>query len=362
MTPLLAPQILLTLTLLASGAAKIGDPRATEDAMRSLRLPARSLHPLAARLLAPLEIVLALAWWIPVAPLQIVVAALVLALMAAYLVIIGRALRFPDPVTCSCFGTLGSPTVSRTTLVRNVVLVALGVGALAVAATGTAARTVTEHPVAVLGWILATAVAALLTVLALGGLAPRESAARPAATASGVRVAEAGEVRGDDDPGDYEPGDDELDYERAVTPFGVIRRADGTIATLRELTAERAVLLLWLNPGCGSCERVLDDLEAWRERLAPFVAIQPLVARRVDSFAPGVLDRAGDDVAEDLESNLGVALGLERVPGAVLLGADGMLAGGPVGGVDDVRAFVEEIVDQVREAAEAGELPAASEA
>lgn len=357
MTPLLAPQILLTLTLLASGAAKIGDPRATEDAMRSLRLPARSLHPLAARLLAPLEIVLALAWWIPVAPLQIVVAALVLSLMAAYLVIIGRALTFPDPVTCSCFGTLGSPTVSRTTLVRNVVLVALAVGALAVAATGTAARTVTEHPVAVLGWILATAVAALLTVLALGGLAPREGAARPAAIAFGGRGADAGEARGDDDL-----GDDELDYERAVTPFGVIRRADGTIATLRELTAERAVLLLWLNPGCGSCERVLDDLEAWRERLAPFVAIQPLVARRVDSFAPGVLDRAGDDVAEDLESNLGVALGLERVPGAVLLGTDGMLAGGPVGGVDDVRAFVEEIVDQVREAAEAGELPAASEA
>jgi hypothetical protein len=47
-------------------------------------------------------------------------------------------------------------------------------------------------------------------------------------------------------------------------------------------------------------------------------------------------------------------LGLDGTPAAVLLGADGLLAGGPVSGRDEVVAFVDEIAGEL---APLGQLP-----
>ena len=41
---------------------------------------------------------------------------------------------------------------------------------------------------------------------------------------------------------------------------------------------------------------------------------------------------------------------LFRSPGAVLLGADGLMAGGPVAGERDVEQFVEDVMEQLAEA------------
>ena len=130
MTALLTAPILLTITPVTSGLAKLGGAakrRTTEDAMLSLRLPMRALHPLGAAIVPPAEILLAILLWVPVPVVQTIAAALTLLLMAAYLLIVARALAFDEAVTCSCFGTLGSPTVSRATLSRNILLVVLNI-------------------------------------------------------------------------------------------------------------------------------------------------------------------------------------------------------------------------------------------
>ena len=44
------------------------------------------------------------------------------------------------------------------------------------------------------------------------------------------------------------------------------------------------------------------------------------------------------------------AVGGYGTPSAVLLGADGLLAGGPLGGADEVREFVGEIIGNLEEA------------
>ena len=49
-------------------------------------------------------------------------------------------------------------------------------------------------------------------------------------------------------------------------------------------------------------------------------------------------------------------------PAAVLLGTDGMLAGGPVQGEDDVRAFVAELAEHLREAQAAAEASGLTDA
>ena len=375
MSPLVAAPILLTFTLLVSGLAKIGDPRATEDAMVSLRMPARPLHRLGALLLAPGELLLAVGLWIPIVPVQVAVAAATLALMLAYLVIIVRALGFDDPVHCSCFGTLGSPNVSRASALRNVTLSLLGVAGVVSAATGATAAAVLSAWPLLLAWTLALGAAVLLTAFTLGGTEKDEEAptAAPLGSHAPARAASAttgahddaseGGVRRDDAAGSAGAAhdvaaednagsagaaeEDELDYLRTPIPPGLLRDADGELVPLRSFTAGRAVLLIWVNPGCGPCERILTALPAWRERLDPLVAVHMVLPRPLAGIAQPDLERLGPGPMEDVHSTLAETLSMRGTPTAVLLGADGMLAGGPVAGGDEVSDFVEEIIEQL---------------
>ena len=351
MSPLVAAQILLTITLAVSGLAKIRDPLATQDAMRSLRMPARTLHPLASRLLAPGELVLAAGAWVPLVPLQVIVAGATLALMTTYLVLILRALRFSEPVSCSCFGNLGSPTVSPATAGRNIVLTLLGLTALASAATGTTAEAVVGHPGSLLAWALVLSVTVALTWLTLGG-----------AFATGVAAANASpaRARGETGPHDApavgiaEEGD-ELDYVRNPIPSALVRTLDGDLVPVRCLAQDRAVLLVWVSIGCGPCERVLDARPAWSQRLAPFVDVRTVVHVDPEALSDDDLDRLGPGALQDVAATLAIALEGGGTPSAALLGADGLLAGGPVAGGDAVMAFAGEIIEQIDEARAASE-------
>src|SRR5699024_523972 len=127
MSVLLAAPLLLSLTLLVSGLAKLGAREGTEDAMASLRLPLRRAHRAVATVLPVAEVARAVSLGMPGVGLQIAAEAVVEAVMVAYLVVIARALGVEETVECCCFGTLASPTVSRSTLGRNLVLSGLGV-------------------------------------------------------------------------------------------------------------------------------------------------------------------------------------------------------------------------------------------
>lgn len=346
---LLSAQVLVSATFLVSGLAKLPARRATADAMISLRLPARSLHGLAATAVPIAEIVLALAVWIPVPGLPVALAALALLLVIAYWLIIARALGFEERVSCSCFGTLGSPEISGLTLGRNTLLLVLAVLSLAGAIFGASAQALVHQPVP-LGQLAASVLAAcLLTLLTVSGVrssadtgeggAPERASATDTASGSGP-----------------EEDDDLPDYERTATPFGMLQSEGEAPTTLATLTAQRAALLVWVRPGCGPCERVLNAVPAWREALEDVLTIRTLFRRPPEELDASVRERAVSTAAYDIEGNLGRSLGVRSSPGAVLLGADGMLAGGPVGGAEDVIGFVDEIIGQVTEAKRSGEL------
>lgn len=362
MSVLLAAPLLLSLTLLVSGVAKLGAREDTADAMASLRLPARPLHRSVATVLPIAEIVLALALWVPVTGVQVPMSVLVAALMLAYLVIIARALTFEEQVECSCFGTLASPTVSRSTLARNVVLTGLGVAAVVAASTGEMARAVLESPLALLGWGGALAVAIVLTALALGGRdsAPASGPANPpgrARTGGPSREGEA--LPRDADSSSLE--EELLDYERAAIPAGVLQRADGSLLTLRQLTAQQAALLIFVSEGCGPCERVMDHLPGWLPSLTPFMQVKTVFRRPVDGLRERTAQRVGEHALHDLQFSAREALGAKSAPSAVLLGADGLLAGGPVTGGSGVIEFVDEIQEQLVAAQQDGDLPGDSD-
>lgn len=375
MTVLLAAPILLTLTLLVSGLAKLGARQGTEDAMTSLRLPLRSFHRSVANLLPVVEIVLALALWIPSVPLQVLMAMLVALLMVAYLVIIARALTFDEPVECSCFGTLASPTVSRTTLGRNLVLALLAVLTLLAASSGAMTLALVQVPLSLVGLGTALLLAIVLTVLTLGGSADGAAAAgstgrpadgqidvpartstaepteqTPGQTAGQTSTQTAGETS-------TQSTDEELlDYERAAIPGGVLQQPGGRLITLTQLTAQSAALLVFVSEGCGPCERVLDRADGWIESLSPFMQVKFVFSRPIDQLRERTTGRVGEHAMHDLQFTARSTLGGRTAPSAVLLGADGLLAGGPVDGGSAVIDFVEAIQEQLLAAPEDSEI------
>lgn len=354
MTVLMAAPLLLTLTLLVSGLAKLGGRQGTEEAMTSLRLPLRGLHRTVASVLPVTEIVLALVLWIPSVPLQTAVAVAIALLMIAYLVIIARALTFEEPVECSCFGTLASPTVSRLTLGRNLLLTGLGLLTVVAAASGAMTTVLVQAPLALIGLGITVLLASALTALSVGSTAPDASPA-PA-------VARPGSALGPQDAEDAEVAEDAedaelVDYERSTTPAAVLQKPDGHLVTLTQLTAQRAALLVFVSEGCGPCERVLDRAPEWIEAFSPVLQVRFVFSRPVDQLRERTTERVGELAMHDLQFTARSTLGGRTAPSAVLLGADGLLAGGPVDGGSTVIEFVEEIRSELANAQEQGELP-----
>lgn len=139
----------------------------------------------------------------------------------------------------------------------------------------------------------------------------------------------------------------ELDYVRRPIPNAVLLDDGGAPHTLYEMVAERPQLLISIDCLCASARTAVEQLARWQERL-PILDV-----RLVTQFRPqeGALTPEQERMA--FYDHVGLASRSLRLQGqvsAVLLGADGMLAGGPVEGVDEVTAFVDDIAEEIAEA------------
>ncbi len=321
--PVAALVVVLTLSavLLTSGIAKLRDGRATRDAFIALRVPGFVPADPSAAALPWAEILLAVLLMASPAAFAWAPAAAVLALMLAYTALIARALRFDEPVTCSCFGSIGRHEVGPLTLWRNVLLSALAAVALwYVVDGGSAPRAMGELGAA--GWLALLASAAAVAVALLVAGPP---AGGPSATSDAD-----GEL---------------LDYERQPIPYGVLAHLNGNSSTLAEAASTQARLLLFLNAHCGSCLRIADRVDGWADRLDPAVGVLAVYVDK--STAAGQSGHRSDLATWEPELNVQRVLGSHGSPSAVLLGADGYLAGGPVSGEDDVVELVEAVLEQV---------------
>ncbi|RYB92379.1 hypothetical protein EUA06_05325 [Nocardioides glacieisoli] len=320
--------VVLTLSavLLTSGVAKLRDARATQDAFVALRVPSVVPAGPSAAALPWVEIVLAILLLASPAAVAWLPAAAVLLLMLAYTALIARALRFDEPVSCSCFGSIGHHEVGPQTLGRNVLLSVLAALVLwYVLDDGSAPEAFGALGAA--GWwaLLATA-AAVAVALLIAAPASRGSATSP----SGADV-------------------ELLDYERQPIPYGVLTRLNGKSSTLAEIASTQARFLFFLNTHCASCQRIAAQLDGWADRLDPAVGILAVY------FDENVAEHAGhrkDLATWEPELNVQRVLGITSNPSAVLLGADGLLAGGPVRGEDNILELVETVFAEL-EGAEA---------
>lgn len=334
-----APLILVGV-LTFSAIPKLGKGATLRKIIRNLHLPDSLLPEPLARAIPGIELALAVGLLAPWVSVFGAVAGATLLLMLAYWALIARGMTLTPRPTCGCFGQAGDHQISWRTLLRNTALVAAAGAALALALSGRTVWSLASH----FGsgdwlWLVLAVVACLVTGLVLGAF----GRTGPEAPTPPPAVPDTEGTTADADA-------DADDYVRVPTPSALLHEPGVGPATLTELSSTRAQLLVFVNCYCASTREAAAEVEGWQERLRLIdvhlvfsVSLEPWAAVR--PVPPGTLvDHAG---------LTWTALGLTESPSAVLLGADGHLAGGPVSGSEEVGEFVDDIEESLSGAPEA---------
>ena len=147
-------------------------------------------------------------------------------------------------------------------------------------------------------------------------------------------------------PAIVEEEDDGLeDYVRAPIPDAVLLRPDGEPVTLRQLASQQAQLLVTIDCLCAPAREAIARVEEFQSRLPVLqVRLMPSIRPSVPGTFPPEVER---NAVYDYMGLAAKALGATGKAAAVLLGADGMIAGGPVSGIDEVAQFVADIEAQL---------------
>jgi hypothetical protein len=324
-TPFLVPPLLLIVILVVSAAAKLRDHQDTRSVFSKLQMPAWLFRLHAPRLLPYGELVAAALLLLLPGIGYVVATSLTLVLFVLYLVVVVRALRFGYPVRCGCFGRLGLGWITRQTAIRNAVLVLLALVAWLDSWRG-------EGVLGRLGglgddgWWLAAVAVTLLTT----GFVVRESTLpaphQPSRTAAD-----------DDDP-----------YLARPIPYGVLDGPDGPGSVWRLSDAAARLLVFW-DPSRDPAPVIAERLPVWQEQLRP-VRVH-LVSRSEWSDACHLWPELADDLLGDPDDETRVRLQVFTRPGAVLLGTDRLLAGGPAEELEDIEELVAAAAEELRAAA-----------
>lgn len=250
-------------------------------------------------------------------------AAVAFVLMGAYLILIWKILRAGADTSCACFGE--RKPVTGMTLARNWWYLLLSAVALAFGWV----NPLWGGPLAAFGsvgweWMVVLVAVAVTVVLTMW---PQQE------TPVTVEAPAAG-------PDDGEP----LDYVRTRTPSVPVTLADGTEVSLRALSMTQPILLLAVNPGCAPCAEVMARLPEWRA-LLPQVSVRLLLTLKPEVSAHA--EHAEPQSLHDPYHFVRDSIADWATPTAVLLGADGMLAGGPVTGYRAISVFVDDIYESL---------------
>ena len=313
--------LLIGLVLMASAVGKLRAPERARAAFSALGVPKPLDRAWVARVHPWAEIALAVLLVVVPGPVGVGVAAAAVALMLVYLGLVVRALRSPLEVDCACFGALGGDLVTKATVWRNAWLTVIALTALWCSLEGrSVASRLGALSAAEWWWLLAAVATGLTVALVLGGGRTQGAQVEP-------------------QPLELAYGD-EGDYVRSRTPALPVQLADGTRTDLRKLSRERAQLLIFVSEGCASCVDIISAVPGWRRDLPQLdvrlvISVQPEVSRLTSSDEPQTI--------HDVDGWIGESFATRSTPSAMLLGADGLLAGGPVVGRLAVPEFVAEI-------------------
>ncbi|WJY64415.1 hypothetical protein CATRI_11830 [Corynebacterium atrinae] len=306
--------IILSAVLFYSGIGKLRfSARERARHMHAMAYPETRLTAVLAALHPFGEIGLAAALLFASGSFGIAASVIVIILLAFYLLTILRQYLGRLPGVCPCFGP--PRKVTKVTILRNSLFLGLGFMSLM------GAMHVGDAPVSVLlsAWPVVLVVALALATLVL--IQRAESVEAPP----------------------------EADYLRLPTPDFPVWQ-NGRSVGLRQLSFEGPILLVVAEHRSEIGGATLRRIPAWRNKI-PTVRVLAAV-RRADAEWK---DETGSDAWHrgylfDSQGQVFDGFHIDpAVPTAILLGADGLLAGGPVFGREAINRFVEDIARELND-------------
>ncbi|MDY6051299.1 MAG: MauE/DoxX family redox-associated membrane protein [Rothia sp. (in: high G+C Gram-positive bacteria)] len=336
MTPLVLCTLTIIVTLAVSGYAKAKEPASTVTAIVNLKLDQWLPVKLVARTLPWAELALAAVLFFAPGLIQVLAAVAAVLLFIGYWVFIARAVVQGNTASCNCFGSASTAPISVYTLVRNTALLLAACGALigALNTGGSAFTMLLALDAHGWLWVIGAGLASLtLWAIYRSELVP----------VSGTEGA----------PSALEfPVDEQGEYVRTPIPYAALHYpvtnpsqepGTGQATTLRELAAQQARVLIWVSPGCGHCHEVIAKIDEWQQQL-PMLGVHPVVSTdsNIQHFTFTTDVQCFVDPGFKTQALFG-----SGTPGSLALGADGLLAGGPVFGGNKVISFIEDIITEV---------------
>ena len=255
-------------------------------------------------------------------------------LLAAFTVAVARVLARGEQVDCNCFGSLGPSRITRWTATRNVFLLLLA-ATVAVAwwnDPGTSA-------VAWLGELDSTGAIGLAAGVAIALAALNFAFSWQLMRQNGRLVAELEALRGEA-PATAAPGPKPGDLAPA---FDLPALGGGHVSLDQLLAPERGLTIVFTDPGCGACDPLLPEVGR--------------LQRDPTTQAPLVVISMGDDddnraKAEEhglepvlIQEDFTVArsLGVNGMPGALQLDAEGRIVAAPAMGAERVGILLDDL-------------------
>ena len=138
--------------------------------------------------------------------------------------------------------------------------------------------------------------------------------------------------------------DESEDYVRVPIPYASIYTTDGRVTTLRDMSRVQARVLFFASPTCGSCTPILKTIPRW-QKLLPQLGLHPVFSSEEKIRQAHKLEKLDEGVEALVDPKHAAMHNFGRgTPMAVILGSDGMLAGGPVAGTSDVKQLMDDLL------------------
>jgi peroxiredoxin/thiol-disulfide isomerase/thioredoxin/uncharacterized membrane protein YphA (DoxX/SURF4 family) len=333
----LALRLILAATFVVAGVAKLGDREGTGQAVAGFGLPDRFAGPMS--ILLPVAEIAAAVLLIPTATAQ-VGAALALALLLAFCVVIARSTLRGEAPECHCFGQLHSAAAGPKMLARNLVLAAAA--AIVLVGGGGTSATHWVSGLSAAGAVALTAGIALAVIAAATGTLMvsllrrhgetllRLDALESTLAAHGIPVAS---VHSGPEVEGLPVGARAPDFELRDLEHGMV-----TLASLTETV--RPLMLVFTDPGCGPCSALMPEVAMWQREHHSALRIALISRGDLDANRALAREHALTDVMLDHAAEVSEGYGLTGTPGAVLIAPDGTVASPVHGGAEAIASLV----------------------
>jgi thiol-disulfide isomerase/thioredoxin len=233
--------------------------------------------------------------------------------------------RAPD---CHCFGQIHSEPAGRPTLIRNALLATAALFVLAAGSGPTLDGALGSLNGTQVG-LVATSILAAALALGAGQLWGDKRRLEGELARSIAAKAPAGLPRGTRAP----------DF--ALT---AVRGTGGSLGELMELA--RPAVFVFVSTSCGPCLQMLATLARWQRSLAGTLTLAAIFSGEAAEVERLSLENDLSTVLGQATDETFIAYALRATPSAVLIDADGVIAGAPAEGVPAIEALIRAAVAQ----------------